>query len=493
MGSYATSRAIVRLLLIISIGCATGLYAWRTWSVNSVEYGEGPILAMVERMKLEPISRRWLEQPPYTLCTYGPGFHWLVMLASQLAPAEPSLLPGRCVVLIAFLATAALIGLAIARRTSNPEQGLVAALAYLISPVALYWVPAHRVDVVAVFFSCAAYLAVGNSRRSLLASAVLIVAGSLAKQTAALSALGIFLHLLIVGRRRDAAWFAIAVSLLGGSCWLILDRASGGFFWIAAIRGHQGAMLPEQGLWHALCALAWPVSWLCLLILGRLVYEQGIGEIFRSLFCQCLVINFALMTLFSARVGATQSYFLETCALGSMVIGLYGLPLLRQIRVEWVRTALTGFAAISVLAPLVAIGCWRGCFTRIPESTAAEASRYVAQTPAEGIVLADGDWQPWITAGGRKLAVNDAFSLRLLIEHGTLNPAAFVESLQRGGIPLVVLDQSLDEHLRSDLRRWPDEVLAALDHAYVQVVAKPGLWIYQPRSRPAGLAGGAKR
>ena len=112
-----------------------------------------------------------------------------------------------------MLATAAIIGLAVQRRTGRTEQGLLGALAYLVSPAVFYWVPALRVDTLAVFFSCAVLLAVGAGRTSLLLSAGLVAVGSLVKPTAAFSAVPIFAYLLLNKRHRDAAIYASAVGL----------------------------------------------------------------------------------------------------------------------------------------------------------------------------------------------------------------------------------------------------------------------------------------
>src|SRR5262249_39253756 len=156
---------------------------------------EGPILALVERWRSEPVSAQWWQGTPSTLTCYGPGYYWLVKVVSPLTPWDHTLIPGRLLALAAMLATALLFALLIYRPTHSVEVSLAGALFYLAAPVVTYWLPYHRVDTLAIFLSLASYAVLGRSRASGWASALLVVAGSLVKQTAALSALPVILYL----------------------------------------------------------------------------------------------------------------------------------------------------------------------------------------------------------------------------------------------------------------------------------------------------------
>ena len=249
-----------------------------------------------------------------------------MVLASKFGPAHASLVPGRLVALLAVVATAAIIGLAVRRRTGRPEQGLLGAVAYLVSPAVFYWTPALRVDTLAVFFSCAAYLAIGAGRTSLLVSAALVALGSLAKPTAALSAVPIFVYLLVNKRYRDACWYALAVCICGGLLWWAVAWYSEGYFWTVAFRNNLNRMLITNGLRSLGSLLLAPFSWLCVAIFARHWKEHGTLATLRSLFCLSFVVSLLVSTVLACREGSHLNYFLETCALGSVLIGLYAIP-----------------------------------------------------------------------------------------------------------------------------------------------------------------------
>src|SRR5579864_7201074 len=60
------------LALLLAITASAAQLTWLVFDLNHKSYGEGPILAMVERMRSEEISAAWMNQPPYTLSCYGP-------------------------------------------------------------------------------------------------------------------------------------------------------------------------------------------------------------------------------------------------------------------------------------------------------------------------------------------------------------------------------------------------------------------------------------
>jgi hypothetical protein len=262
-----------------------------------------------------------------------------------------------------------------------------------------------------------------------------------------------------------------------------LDQQSGGYFWTGAIRGHRGAMSAAQ----CLLAIAWlsasPFCWACLLILGRSLYERGPIETFRSLFFLALVINVGIMTFLAAREGSTASYFLESCALGSIVIGLYALPFLREQRSRPRRIALLGLAAAVVAPSLFGVACWPGAFTVMPAANAAEAGKYIAAAPSDRELIADGEWVPWVVGAGRVPAINDPFTMRMLLDQGAVDPAPLVNAIEQGRIELLVMWRSIDEYRVGLLRRWPAVILDSMERNFTPVAAKPGLYIYRHRRR----------
>ncbi|MEE9602076.1 MAG: hypothetical protein V3V75_02135, partial [Thermoguttaceae bacterium] len=176
---------ILAALAAVALGFVAGVFDLKT-----KDYGEGPILAMVERMRHQTVTADWLQGPEHTVTCYGPGYYWSVLATSAAMPGwQRTLIPGRLVSLAAALAVAALIAAVVARRVGSVPLGLFAALIFLTWPVTDFWVPFHRTDVLAVLFGLSAYVAASSdNRRGLLIAALLIGVGSLVKQTVALSA-----------------------------------------------------------------------------------------------------------------------------------------------------------------------------------------------------------------------------------------------------------------------------------------------------------------
>ena len=92
-------------VLAAALGVAGLAALGRVFAEQLPDYGEGTVLAMVERIRREPIERSWLEQEPYTLTSYGPAYYYALLGANRLlpwlkpswppSPASPSPAPAR--------------------------------------------------------------------------------------------------------------------------------------------------------------------------------------------------------------------------------------------------------------------------------------------------------------------------------------------------------------------------------------------------------------
>lgn len=483
MGRRPSTALSVALALCLAATIA--LYLWRAFDPQLIEFAEGPVLTVAERMRQEPISGHWLEEPPYTLSAYGPAFFAGVAMLSKLAPAPASLVPGRLVALLAVLGTAAIIGIGVRRRTGRTEPGLLGATAYLVSPAVFYWTPALRVDTLAVFFSCAACLAVGAGRTSLLVSAALVAVGSLAKSTAALSAVPIFAYLLVNKRYRDAVVYALAVCTLGALLWWAVAWYSQGYFWTVAVRNNLNRMLVTNGLRSLGSLLLAPFTWLCLAIVARQAKEQGAAATLRSLFCLSFVASLLISTVLACREGSHINYFLEPCALGSVLIGLFAISPASPETNNRRRSAIVFFAVAVAVPGLVALIAWPGVFARASAANQQVVKQTLAQVPGDCQLLADGEWIPSVLATGRIPLVNDPYMLRLLADRKLLSTAPIVDALEGGQVCLLILDRPIEAHRLPEPGRWPADVLDAMSRNYLPVVQEPGLCVYRHRRSPA--------
>ncbi|MEN6495042.1 MAG: hypothetical protein ABFD16_12255, partial [Thermoguttaceae bacterium] len=127
---------VARFVLIATLALVVAGGVLRVFDFRQApDYGEGTILAAVERMEREPISSRWLDGPVYTLSPYGPGYYKLVQAATHLLPWQHSLIPGRLISLLATLATAGLIAFAVCKQTKSIDLGILCVILLLLSPV----------------------------------------------------------------------------------------------------------------------------------------------------------------------------------------------------------------------------------------------------------------------------------------------------------------------------------------------------------------------
>ena len=478
----STTALTIALALCLAAVCA--LYLRRAFDRQLVEFAEGPILTVAERIERQPISAHWTDEAPYTLSAYGPGYFDCVVLAKKFWLGSTDLVLGRMVALLALLATAGMIGVSVRRRTGSTEQALLGAVAYVVSPALIYWAPALRVDTLVAFFSCAAYLVVGPERKSLLVSAALVAVGSLVKPTAALTAVPIFLYLLLNQRRQDARLYAVAVCVLGSLAWWITNHSSDGYFWIVAVRNNVSRMLVTNGLRSLGSLLLAPFSWLCLAIIAQQVKERGMATAARSLFCLSFIVSLLISTVLVCREGSHINYFLETCALGSVLIGLFAIPPDAPATNHRRRLAISFFFVAIVVPSLIVLLVWPGAFVRQTAADQLAVKQVLEEAPSDCQVLADGEWVPSVLDAGRLPLVNDPYMLRVLAERKLLSMEPIIELLDSGRVCYLILDRPIDDHRHPEPGRWPAEVLDAMERSFVPIVQRDGLWIYR-HEKPA--------
>lgn len=481
-------RIAARTLLAGALVAVAADYLLRVFDLSRKSYGEGPILALVERMRTEPISAEWLRGPDYTLSCYGPAFYLAFDLASRAGAWPASIVPGRMVSLLAALATAGLAVWAVRRRTQSLELGLLAALVFLASPTVSYWMPYARVDMLALFFALAAYIAVGPSRASVIAAAAMVAAGSLAKPTIALAAGPILAHLLINRRTRDAVTFAVLVPALGGAAWCAAQWLSHGFFLSAVLSGNRNPMLPWRGYAYGYAFLASPLGTAAGITAAWLLISEP-AKTWRSLFGLGFLASLAVSVVIVCKQGSDHNYFLEPALLGSLLIAAYGAP--RLCAMSPTRATVT----LAALAVVLAIPSVREVKTRLrqprmPEEYASVGERLRADAADVG-VLADGEWIDAALAAGHAPLVNDPYLYTLLVANGTLDSSDILAAVEQGRVKWLLLDHTLADH-RLEVGRnpqmWPAEVIDAMQRNYDLLAHDNEVFVYRHRRFGDGMA-----
>jgi len=487
-------RTAACLVLAAALCVVAGRYAARAFDLSWRDYGEGPVLAMVERMRHEPVSRHWIARPPYTLTCYGPGYYATVLGVSQLMPWQGTVIPGRLVALAAALGITALVAGVVVRQTGRIEFGLFAGLLFLGSSVVSSWVPFHRVDTLAVLFAVAAYAAATSEKtRGLVAAAILIAAGSLVKQTAALAAVPIFVHLLLTRRFRPAAGFAAGVALLGAGLWLAVDALSGGYFLTLAVRGNVNRPAAGHGLRLALGFLQCHTALAGLLVAAWLV-KNHTRTALGSLFFTAMVLGTLIAVPAAMKEGASINYFLEPCALAAVVVGVHGLPHLGAAMPRGLPIALGVLGlvlAIPGLGDFPATGDLPPAPSGLPPAVAEAADNPSRLHP--DWVLADGPWVDTVLAAGDRPVVNDPFLFRLLVDNGTMRPDELLSAMAEGRIAWLYLARPIEAHgqaVGSELQRWPAPVIEGMHRLYAPVSKQQNACIYRKKVSGTFYEGG---
>lgn len=483
------ARVIARCVLAAALAIVMAQQAWLIFYINHRTYGEGPILALLERMAVEPVSASWLREPPYSLSCYGPAYYWLTAAVARVGGWHHSLIPGRLVAVACAWLAAALAAMAAGRRTRSLDLGLLAALLFLVSAPASAWIPFARVDTLALAFAAAAYMSVGPGARHVVISAVCVAAGSLAKPTTALTAVPIVAHLLAERRYRDAGLFAAVVTGLGVGAWAVVEWASDGFFLSAVLLGNYN---PLQ-LWRTYnCSyefLGSPIGTAAALVAAG-SFVAGPRRFAQSLFTFGFVLSTAMSMVMVAKRGAEMNYFLEPALLASLALVVDGAAWLRKIDARRASWAMAMLAAVVALPHLRQLKIDYQAPPRQPAGYAV-VERWLTGEPDDVEILADGRLVDMVLAAGHRPCVNDPYLYSLLVDNGTLRSAPLVERLRDGRIKWLVLHRTLDYHLASidrDGNVFPPELLRTLPGRYELVDRANGLFVYRHRRYDEGLA-----
>jgi len=479
--------AVVRVVLIAVLAVVVVSMVLRVFDFRQApDYGEGTVLAVVERMQREPASRTWVEGPEYTLSPYGPVYYWAVRGATAVLPWQNSLLPGRLVSLLATLTTAVLVAMLVYRQSGSVDLAILSAILLLLSPVVHTWATPHRVDPLAVLLALTAYMAVGVRRGGVFLSACLVVLASLVKQNMALAAVAVMVYLLAQRRWKGAVAYAVLVAGLGGLGWLALDQASGGYYLATAVRGHLGAMWPQQGFVNLYWFLATPLGLAASIVVAWLLVQRP-AEAFGSIYTIAFAASVLAAAALSCKEGASYAYFFEASVLAAVVVGRHGLGMFLAAHRQRALLA-AGLTALLLVAPELRALRHRGTHldTKPYQGQPIAASlSFTSAAKRPCWILADGQYLEAALQAGHRPLINDPFLFRQLVGNGTLAPTKVTEALARGDVRALVLKRTIERHRKqvgSISQKWPVEILDAMERFYVlEASVGDDLFIYRWR------------
>jgi hypothetical protein len=405
----------------------------------------------------------WLTGPEYTLTPWGPGYHVAAAAAQRLSPWDDPLVTGRAISLMAGLLTAATIAFAVIQRTAMVEAGLLAAGVFLNYAGISFWIQLFRIDALATLCAIAAY-AVQPSGTGLVASAAFVVLGSLVKQTVLLAALPVLIHLVLTGRRHDAIRYAVFVGLGAALAWAAVSFASGGYYfsmgWLANRRTYaidQAVRLVGDFARHG-----W--TYAAVLALG---FAWWSGAIRRCRFALAMVIVWLSAAVMSGVEDASSNFFLESAAIGAIVIGVYGVGALWQRRPDLTSLLLWGTSVAMAISAVSTTG--RVIRDRQPLENFAPFRETLSNSSA--LV----DWRYILAAlrSGLRPVVNDPFFMTVASRTRAFPIDRLADEVRSGRVAGLVLNGPMPTF--GEMPGWPPELAAE----------------FRSHFEPAGIVGGA--
>ncbi|MGQ9927483.1 MAG: hypothetical protein ACUVS4_11500 [Chloroflexaceae bacterium] len=303
-----------------------------------LDYGEGPLLAQIERLREgTPIWRLYADptRSPFLIVNYPPVYLLCTALLALLTGSVLS--AGRLLSLLAALAIVGAIAL-LARprqaRVVGISRALPVALLFLCVPVTREWAALLRVDMAGIALGLWG-LAVLNSNagppgsRRAAGAGVLLLACLYTKPSliAAPAAAGGWL-LWQTWRGPPAergAWLratltlAGAVGVGGGMAFALLQSASAGWFWfhVVAANANRWEATLARDFWQQQFALRWPLAvaalvgtlWITVEKRGRQVPGED-----QALLALLYTAGGVVTAIGVGKVGAYSNYFLELYA-----------------------------------------------------------------------------------------------------------------------------------------------------------------------------------
>jgi hypothetical protein len=85
--------------------------------------------------------------------------------------------------------------------------------------------------------------------------------------------------------------------------------------------------------------------------------------------------------------------------------------------------------------------------------------------------------------------VNDSFLFRVLADHGAVSPAAVIQAMEQGRVPLLVLKRTVESHRQqvgTASQKWPAAVVDAMQRYYALEAEGDDIFIYRRRNAASG-------
>ena len=447
-----------------------------------LDFGEGVIvdqaMLMASGRNIYPPD---ISTPPWSISNYPPLYVAALAISVKLVGPAWTFTVGRLISALATLVAGLSLARLVWRGTSDRFAGIVAVAMFTAFPFVVAWAPLVRIDMTALALSLGGlYLLVAwpPSQRRLVASALLMVAAIYARQSYGLAAplAGVvWLGTHAAGGWRLALRFAAQMGAVAAAVFVVLNWLTGGgfYFHIVAANINDFDVARLDYFWQLLRRVALVPL---VLAVATMVLTRG-----RPLFplVASYLVGSAVSALTVGKVGSNFNYLLELCA---------GLSLCAALLVAWVRRpgrrrvlqpALLLVLAFSVVQMVqVTVRDYGGFLRdRVAQGPALDQlAALIAATPDP--VLVD-EYQGILAMQGRPLVLQP-FAMTQLAREGRWDQRPLLERIESKHFTAIVMFDRWSEE------RWTDEMLAAIDRAYVVSETVAGNRIYRPAPLPSG-------
>ncbi len=480
-------RRIVVVFAILAVLLVIGHFAVLLWAQNCFTGGECVVAAHTLMLLHDGTLYYDFHHYPYTVAPYTPLFY-LADAGLQIL-GLPVYMAGRLISLLAAIGIVVLSWFVTLLYTKDRYSASISVLLCASSTLLLTWGTVGQVDVLAVFWSLAAFYL--YSRYEILKESTLFWAGVCAvlafftKQTMLACPAAIFL-LMLLRRRKTALLFGCACAAVVAVVALALDAVLGGRFLADTVRANLNPYSIGKLQQHLRFTIfeAGP-----LLIIAMCGARAAIAKCGAALFVY-LGLAGGVFLVSAPKVGSDLNYQLEfTIVL--ILCASAGLHSLDFFRLSFLRSR----AAVTLLqAPLGLFLVVNLCATSlvvlkrvVGEQQSREVVAALRDSLADGGRVLSADYNASVRLRGR-LEVEMAF-YHLLVESGVVDPEPLRRDLAASAFSTVLLLEDVrtpHAPLDMEISSLPAAQLNEIREHYKLVKHVPGpaldgVYVYKPR------------
>lgn len=441
-----------------------------------------------------------IEDYPYLVGNYTPVYP--ALFAGGVAIAGPTLTAGRVVVLLATLLIVVLMGVYAARMLADWPLALLAPGLFLATYDLNHWIAFARVDLPAIAFGLAGFVAAfrGKKKVWLPASIILFTLAVYTKQSQILAPAAVFGAMLVLRRWRIAGIFAGGMIIAGAIPGLILLLITKGEFWRHTVTYNANEFFWNQ-VFTMLKHLWFFARWMliaAIIAFGLLAWKtasQFKDDEKRNETQQLIaLLIYVILATFSlvghGKAGSAINYFLEFHVVMGLLIATGLRTVIYTARRAPAASWMTGSAAV-VLALLLAFHGWRVWAMSgiiIPPSPPDRAGEPMQAALLE-VVEADGDVlteDPVLNIMAGKEVLYQPFIMATLAREGQWDPSEFVTDIEEQRFSLIMTEKNLErEYFYGFTEEMRDAILRNYElRGEIPVYPNGRRLLYRPNPAP---------